>query len=100
MTDRHEHQPASGGPELQRDLHHPDLCAEVFAEMYTIVDESSTETRITVLRAHLVECPPCADAVDFHVRLRTVVRQGCRCELPVGLRERILACLDDPEPPS
>ena len=72
---------------------HGNLCAELYADMHIFVDGALTEARRIHLQAHVIECPPCAKAVEFHVQLKMVVRRRCQTELPAGMRDRIFSQL-------
>ena len=65
-------------------------CAEVIAEVWTLLDgECTAETR-EKLRKHLEECPPCFQVYGLEERIKTLIGSKCRGEkAPEGLRERL-----------
>lgn len=67
-----------------------DHCDEALANLYTYLDgELNDETVFTHIRDHLVECPPCGEAFTFERRLRMVVRNRLREEVPIHVMERL-----------
>ena len=67
-----------------------DECAEVIAEVWTLLDgECTAETR-EKLRKHLEECPPCFRLYGLEERIKGLIATKCRGEkAPEGLRERL-----------
>ena len=65
-------------------------CAEVIAEVWTLLDgECTAETR-EKLRKHLEECPPCFRLYGLEERIKALIATKCRGEkAPEGLRERL-----------
>ena len=65
-------------------------CAEVIAEVWTLLDgECTAETR-QKLRKHLEECPPCLRLYGLEERIKSLIAIKCRGEkAPEGLRERL-----------
>jgi mycothiol system anti-sigma-R factor len=65
-------------------------CAEVIAEVWTLLDgECTAETR-QKLRKHLEECPPCLQLYGLEERIKALISTKCRGEkAPEGLRERL-----------
>lgn len=65
-------------------------CAEVIAEVWTLLDgECTAETR-EKLRKHLEECPPCLRLYGLEERIKSLIATKCRGEkAPEGLRERL-----------
>jgi anti-sigma factor (TIGR02949 family) len=65
-------------------------CAEVIAEVWTLLDgECTAETR-EKLRKHLEECPPCFRLYGLEERIKALIATRCRGEkAPEGLRERL-----------
>ena len=65
-------------------------CAEVIAEVWTLLDgECTAETR-QKLRKHLEECPPCLRLYGLEERIKALIATKCRGEkAPEGLRERL-----------
>jgi mycothiol system anti-sigma-R factor len=66
-------------------------CAEVLAEVWTLLDgECSPEARDR-LRRHLEDCPPCFQIYGLEERIKTLISTKCRGErAPESLRERLL----------
>ena len=65
-------------------------CAEVLAEVWTLLDgECSPETR-DKLRQHLEDCPPCFQAYGLEERIKGLISTKCRGErAPESLRARL-----------
>jgi mycothiol system anti-sigma-R factor len=65
-------------------------CAEVIAEVWTLLDgECTVETR-EKLRKHLEECPPCFRLYGLEERIKGLIATKCRGEkAPESLRERL-----------
>jgi mycothiol system anti-sigma-R factor len=66
-------------------------CAEVLAEVWTLLDgECSPETR-DKLRQHLEDCPPCFQAYGLEERIKSLISTKCSGErAPESLRARLL----------
>jgi anti-sigma factor (TIGR02949 family) len=65
-------------------------CAEVIAEVWTLLDgECTAETR-EKLRRHLEACPGCFKHYGIEERLKALIATKCSGEkAPEGLRERL-----------
>ena len=65
-------------------------CAEVLAEVWTLLDgECSPETQ-DKLRQHLADCPPCFQAYGLEERIKGLISPKCRGErAPESLRARL-----------
>jgi len=65
-------------------------CAEVLAEVWTLLDgECSAETQAK-LRQHLEDCPPCFQQYGLEERIKLLISSKCRGErAPESLRERL-----------
>jgi mycothiol system anti-sigma-R factor len=65
-------------------------CAEVLAEVWTLLDgECSPETQ-DKLRHHLEDCPPCFQAYGLEERIKGLNSTKCRGErAPDSLRARL-----------
>jgi mycothiol system anti-sigma-R factor len=65
-------------------------CAEVLAEVWTLLDgECSPETQ-GKLRQHLEDCPPCFQAYGLEERIKGLISTKCRGErAPESLRARL-----------
>ena len=65
-------------------------CAELIAEVWTLLDgECTAETR-DKLRHHLEECPSCLRYYGVEERVKTLIAKKCSGEkAPEGLRERL-----------
>ncbi|MGH9190515.1 MAG: mycothiol system anti-sigma-R factor [Acidimicrobiales bacterium] len=68
-------------------------CVEAVDMLYHYIDGELTEERRIVIRRHLDDCPPCFDAFDFEVELRTVIAHKCRESVPESLRVRVAEAL-------
>jgi mycothiol system anti-sigma-R factor len=65
-------------------------CAEVIAEVWTLLDgECTAETR-EKLRDHLEKCPGCLRHYGLEERIKGLIARKCRGEkAPESLRERL-----------
>ncbi len=65
-------------------------CAEVIAEVWTLLDGECTAENREKLRKHLEECPPCLQLYGLEERIKVLIASKCRGEkAPEGLRERL-----------
>ena len=66
-------------------------CAEVIAEVWTLLDgECTAETRAK-LRKHLEDCPPCFQLYGLEERIKGLIATKCSGEkAPEHLRERLM----------
>jgi mycothiol system anti-sigma-R factor len=65
-------------------------CAEVIAEVWTLLDGECTPETRQKLRKHLEECPPCLRLYGLEERIKALIATKCRGEkAPEGLRERL-----------
>jgi anti-sigma factor (TIGR02949 family) len=65
-------------------------CAEVIADVWTLLDgECTAETRAK-LRQHLDECPECLRRYGLEERIKALIATRCRGDkAPEGLHERL-----------
>jgi len=72
-------------------------CNETLRELETFLDGELSPHEFDDIRAHLVGCPDCHEAFDFHAELKAVIAEKCRRdELPPGLLARIRECFEQP----
>lgn len=65
-------------------------CAEVIAEVWTLLDGECTPETREKLRKHLEECPPCLRLYGLEERIKELIAAKCRGEkAPERLRERL-----------
>jgi mycothiol system anti-sigma-R factor len=66
-------------------------CAEVIAEVWTLLDgECKPDTR-EKLQKHLEDCPPCFQLYGLEERIKELIGTKCRGEkAPESLRTRLL----------
>ncbi len=74
---------------------HEGNCDEAIDALYAFLDGELTDAQRGDVRQHLEGCSGCLEAFDFEAELRHVVQVRCRESLPPGLRERILAALEE-----
>jgi mycothiol system anti-sigma-R factor len=75
---------ADGGPRIKPE------CAEVIAEVWTLLDGECTPETREKLRKHLEECPPCFQLYGLEERIKALISTKCRGEkAPERLRERL-----------
>lgn len=70
-------------------------CLEAVEVLYHYIDGDLTEERRVLIRRHLDDCPPCLEAFDFEIELRTVVAQKCRDHVPDTLKKRVFEALGE-----
>ena len=64
-------------------------CEETIHTLYHYLDGELTEERRRAITAHLDDCAPCLDILDFEAELRRVIADRCKDHVPDQLRERI-----------
>jgi len=65
-------------------------CAEVIAEVWTLLDGECTPEAREKLRQHLEACPGCFKHYGIEERIKAVIATKCGGEkAPQGLRERL-----------
>ena len=68
-------------------------CNETLRELEIFLDGEMTTEELTVIRAHLEDCPNCLEAFDFHAELKAIIARKCRADpMPAGLLARIEEC--------
>lgn len=80
--------------EAQGEKAHNDKCAETLKRLYVYLDGELTEDRRRSIKAHLDECSPCVEALEFEAELRRVVADRCRDRVPDQLLERVAHLLE------
>jgi anti-sigma factor (TIGR02949 family) len=79
-----------GDPAAGADARMKAECAEVIAEVWTLLDGECTAENREKLRKHLEECPPCLQLYGLEERIKVLIASRCRGEkAPEGLRERL-----------
>ncbi len=65
-------------------------CAEVLAEVWTLLDGECSAEIQDKLRQHLEDCPPCFQFYGLEERMKLLISTKCRGErAPESLRERL-----------
>lgn len=64
-------------------------CAEALAELEAYLDGELPHLEVDRLSAHLADCYPCTDRLEFEEQLRAIVRRDCVESAPDGLVDRI-----------
>ncbi|MGH3967540.1 MAG: mycothiol system anti-sigma-R factor [Mycobacterium sp.] len=65
-------------------------CAEVIAEVWTLLDGECTADTREKLRQHLEECPGCLRRYGLEERIKALIATKCRGDkAPESLRERL-----------
>ena len=65
-------------------------CAEVLAEVWTLLDGECSPEKQAKLKQHLEDCPPCFQVYGLEERIKGLISTKCRGErAPEGLRERL-----------
>ncbi|HUH07233.1 MAG TPA: mycothiol system anti-sigma-R factor [Egibacteraceae bacterium] len=70
-----------------------DVCGEVLRELQVYLDGECSGPLGDVIRAHLGDCPPCIDRVDFEREVRVLIASRCRDSAPTDLVQRIMGSL-------
>jgi mycothiol system anti-sigma-R factor len=65
-------------------------CAEVIAEVWTLLDGECTSDTREKLKKHLEDCPPCFQLYGLEERIKGLIATKCSGErAPEHLRERL-----------
>ncbi len=65
-------------------------CAEVLAEVWTLLDGECSPEAQAKLKQHLEDCPPCFQFYGLEERMKLLISTKCRGErAPESLRERL-----------
>ncbi len=75
-----------GADERRAQVH----CAEVIAEVWTLLDGECTPESRQKLRRHLEKCPECLRHYGLEERIKALIATKCQSEkAPDGFRERL-----------
>jgi mycothiol system anti-sigma-R factor len=77
-----------------------DSCEQTMRRLSVYIDRELNDAEVRKVRAHLDDCPPCGQVLDFQVELKRLVRKECCTDdAPARLRDwvRKLA-LENPKP--
>lgn len=69
-------------------------CDDALTQLYEYIDGELTPDRRATIKAHLDDCGPCLDAVDFEDALRKVLADRCRDTVPDALRQKVAAAIE------
>lgn len=65
-------------------------CAELIAEVWTLLDGECTAENRQKLKQHLEECPPCLRLFGIEEQFKALIATKCSGDkAPEGLRERL-----------
>ncbi len=64
-------------------------CDGAIHRVYHYLDGELTMWKRRAIRAHLDDCPPCAEGYDFEIEIRRVIAVSCSEQAPDELRRRI-----------
>ena len=53
-------------------------CNETLKELETFLDGELSDDAVAHIRGHLVDCPDCYEAFDFHAELKLVIATKCK----------------------
>ena len=70
-----------------------DGCRQVLRELQLYLDGECADDLERVMAAHLEDCPPCFDRVEFQREVRMIVASKCTDCAPPGLLDRVRAHL-------
>ena len=81
--------PRAGGSDSD-DSHGYLGCAQVIAEVWTLLDGECTPENREKLRQHLEDCPGCFKHYGLEERIKTLIASKCKGEkAPEGFKERL-----------
>lgn len=72
-------------------------CEEALRRIEVYLDGELSGTALLDVEEHLGGCEPCLGRAEFRRRLKALVAERCRCEVPEGLPARLRALLDRPQ---
>ena len=77
-------------------------CDQSTERIYYYMDGQLTWWRRLQIRRHMKSCFPCAQSLDFEIRVRRVISLKCHDEAPEELKRRVMEALQrqHPEQPS
>ena len=70
-------------------------CDHALEYMYQYLDEELTISRTARIKWHLRKCDACPGAYDFETRLKMMIRDKGRDELPAELFDRLRTLIRD-----
>jgi anti-sigma factor (TIGR02949 family) len=73
---------------------HETDCADALDRLYEFIDGELTPEVKDKIRVHLDECAPCLDEAGVERAIKALVSRSCHESAPDGLRQRVLARLD------
>jgi anti-sigma factor (TIGR02949 family) len=73
---------------------HETDCSDALDRLYEYIDGELTPEVKQKIRVHLDECSPCLDQADIERAVKALVSRSCHEHAPDGLRQRVLARLD------
>lgn len=65
-------------------------CEQILERMHEFIDNELDAADGSQIRAHLEECAPCLQQIDFERLVKTVVARSCCERAPVELRQRVI----------
>jgi len=69
-------------------------CEDALHELYQFLDGQLDDYRRQAIQHHLDDCPPCYEAFDFEIELRTVIAKKCHETVPDQLKQRIADAIE------
>ena len=82
--------PGQGDTSARPDPRTKAECAELIAEVWTLLDGECTAENREKLRQHLEECPPCLRLFGIEEQFKALIATKCSGDkAPEGLRERL-----------
>ncbi len=70
-------------------------CTEVLERVYSYLDGEMDQMSYAQVKLHLEECGPCLREYGLEEVIKRLVHQHCGHEqVPVGLRQRVLATIE------
>ncbi len=70
-------------------------CLEAVEDLYGYLDGEIDDAKRALIKSHLDDCGHCLHAFEFHDDLQKVVSQRSKTEMPAGLRDKVLAAIND-----
>ena len=72
-------------------------CEEALRRVEAYLDGELSGPSLLELQRHLGRCEPCLGRTEFRRRLKALLAERCRCEVPEHLPARLRALLDTSE---
>ena len=69
-------------------------CTEAQQHLWDYLDGEMSEGDCAKIKAHIEECPPCAETFNNEAKFKEAVQRACGCEsAPQDLRSRVVSMI-------